>query len=78
MPTSCMAGCVPGGSLFALFMQCRKEGAAVGQIEGPPYHLDIHAVRALFPADRWDWTKPPYECDPAPASGRRLGTGGGC
>ena len=59
----------PGGRLFGLFMQCRKEGAAVGQIEGPPYHLDIHAVRALFPADRWDWPKPPYEVFPHPRPG---------
>lgn len=50
----------PGGRLAALFMQCRREGAADGRIEGPPYHLDINAVRALFPATRWDWPAPPY------------------
>jgi SAM-dependent methyltransferase len=50
----------PGGRLLALFMQTPKEGAATGFVEGPPYHCDIHAMRALFPAERWDWPKPPY------------------
>lgn len=50
----------PGGRLAALFMQVRREGAAEGRIEGPPYHLDINAVRALFPATQWDWPAPPY------------------
>ena len=51
----------PGGRLCALLMQVRREGAAKGLIEGPPYHVDIHAMRALFPADRWDWPPPPYD-----------------
>lgn len=50
-----------GGKLFALFMQAPREGARTGFIEGPPYHCDIHAMRALFPADHWEWPKPPYE-----------------
>jgi hypothetical protein len=29
-------------------------------IEGPPYHCDINAMRALFPEQRWHWPKPPY------------------
>ena len=50
----------PGGALFALFVQIPRPGAAEGLIQGPPYHCDIHAMRALFPSDRWDWPKPPY------------------
>jgi SAM-dependent methyltransferase len=50
----------PGGQLFALFVQYQRPGAANGAIEGPPYHCDINAMRALFPAERWDWPKPPY------------------
>ena len=50
----------PGGSLMALFMQMARESAASGRIEGPPYHCDITAMRALFPAVRWDWPRPPY------------------
>ena len=47
-------------------MQARREGAAHGLVEGPPYHCDINAVRALFPADRWDWPAPPYARVPHP------------
>ena len=50
----------PGGRLYALLMQARRESAGAGVVEGPPYHCDIQAVRALFPADRWDWPAPPY------------------
>ena len=51
----------PGGTLYALFMQMVRPGATQdGLIEGPPYHCDINAMRALFPATRWDWPKPPY------------------
>lgn len=50
----------PGGRLFALFMQARRDGSNTGFVEGPPYHCDINAMRALFTADRWDWPKPPY------------------
>ena len=50
----------PGGRLFALFVQLLRAGAAEGTIEGPPYHCDINAMRALFPASRWSWPKPPY------------------
>jgi SAM-dependent methyltransferase len=51
---------VPSGKLFALFVQFLRPGAAEGKIEGPPYHCDIHAMRALFPEPRWAWPKPPY------------------
>lgn len=50
----------PGGKLFALFVQFLRPGAAEGKIEGPPYHCDIHAMRALFPEPLWSWPKPPY------------------
>ncbi|HTQ76486.1 MAG TPA: methyltransferase domain-containing protein [Burkholderiales bacterium] len=50
----------PGGRLFALFMQFARPAAAQGSIEGPPYHCDIVAMRALFPAPLWGWPKPPY------------------
>lgn len=50
----------PGGLLLALFMQARRDSAAQGRVEGPPYHCDINAMRALFPAEHWDWPAPPY------------------
>lgn len=51
---------VPSGHLFALFVQMPRPGAAQGAIEGPPYHCDIHGMRALFPEPLWSWPKPPY------------------
>lgn len=62
----------PGGALFALFMQARRDSAAEGRIEGPPYHLDINALRALFPAAQWDWPKPPYTRVPHPQGWAEL------
>ena len=56
----------PGGRLFALFVQGVRKGAADGFVEGPPYHCDIHAMRALFTAAQWDWPKPPYVRVPHP------------
>jgi SAM-dependent methyltransferase len=50
----------PGGLLLALFMQARRDSASLGLVEGPPYHGDINAMRALFPASLWDWPAPPY------------------
>jgi SAM-dependent methyltransferase len=50
----------PGGKLLALFMQAPRPESAHGFIEGPPYHCDINAMRALFPATLWEWPKPPY------------------
>lgn len=38
----------PGGLLIALFMQKKEHG-------GPPYGCALDAMRALFPAERWDW-----------------------
>jgi SAM-dependent methyltransferase len=56
----------PGGRLFALYVQCARPGAANGFIEGPPYHCDIHAMRALFDESLWAWPKPPYPRVPHP------------
>ncbi len=50
----------PGGLLLALFMQVLRPGASEGRVEGPPYHCDINGMRALFPASRWQWPKPPF------------------
>lgn len=60
----------PGGQLLALFMQTPSPEGEHGFIEGPPYHCDINAMRALFPAPRWDWPKPPYPRIAQLASGR--------
>lgn len=58
---------VPEGRLFALFVQLLREGAAEGSIQGPPYHCDINAMRALFPEPLWAWPKPPYPRTTHPA-----------
>lgn len=50
----------PGGRLFAQFEQLPRAESAEGFVVGPPYHGDINAMRALFPAAQWDWPKPPY------------------
>jgi SAM-dependent methyltransferase len=50
----------PGGKLMALFVQFLRPEASQGQIQGPPYHCDVHAMRALFPDPLWTWPKPPY------------------
>jgi hypothetical protein len=44
-----------------MFMQAPREGSRTGFLEGPPYHCDINAMRALFPVEGWDWPKPPYQ-----------------
>ncbi|MDH5331539.1 MAG: TPMT family class I SAM-dependent methyltransferase [Aquincola sp.] len=62
----------PGGRLLLLAMQCRRDGAGAGRIEGPPYHMDINAVRALLPHSDWQWTAPPYEHVPHPAGWHEL------
>ena len=57
----------PGGTLWAMFMQRpRTEAVEQGLIEGPPYHCDINAMRALFPSRLWSWPKPPYAQVPHP------------
>lgn len=57
----------PGASLWALFMQVLRPAASEdGLIQGPPYHCDINAMRALFAEPRWTWPKPPYARVPHP------------
>ncbi len=57
----------PSGQLLAQFIQVHRPGAAEGRIEGPPYHCDINAMRALFTGEHWDWPKPPYaRAEPRP------------
>lgn len=62
----------PGGTLLLLAMQCLRPSASEGRIEGPPYHLDIQAVRALLPATDWRWPAPPYPGVPHPAGWAEL------
>jgi SAM-dependent methyltransferase len=51
----------PGGGLYAAFMQTPRPAALEeGLIEGPPYHCDINAMRALLPERLWQWPGPPY------------------
>ncbi len=62
----------PGGTLVLLAVQVERDGRREGRIEGPPYHCDINAVRALFPADRWHWPRPPYPRHEHPAGFAEL------
>ncbi len=62
----------PGGTLWALFMQAPRPGSAEGRVEGPPYHCDVNAMRALFPVDQWEWPKPPYPIVPHPMGATEL------
>ena len=63
----------PGGQVWGLFMQMLRPAASEeGQILGPPYHCDIHAMRALFPSAQWDWPKPPYARVPHPTLQHEL------
>jgi SAM-dependent methyltransferase len=50
----------PGARLFAMLAQVPREGARQGLVEGPPYHCDVNAMRAVLPSSRWAWPKPPY------------------
>jgi len=64
---------VPQGGLWMLLMQAPRPAASeTGLIEGPPYHCDINAVRALFPEANWHWPKPPYVRVPHPAMVHEL------
>jgi methyl halide transferase len=62
----------PGGALLLMAMQCRRDSAGEGRIDGPPYHMDINAVRAQLPASQWDWPAPPYAAVPHPAGWTEL------
>lgn len=51
----------PEGSLWVMYMQMIRPAASEeGVIQGPPYHCDINAMRALFSEKSWVWPKPPY------------------
>ena len=50
----------PGGRLCLLAMQALRPGARTGLVEGPPYHVDINALRALLPQTAWQRPRPPY------------------
>lgn len=64
---------LPGGTLWGLFMQIQRPAAVQeGRIEGPPYHCDINAVRALFAEPAWSWPKPPYAQVPHPRLSHEL------
>ena len=60
----------PDGQLALLAMQALRAQAADGFVEGPPYHVDIHALRALFPLTDWVWPRPPYARVPHPSAGQ--------
>jgi SAM-dependent methyltransferase len=63
----------PGGGLYAAFMQAPRPAALEeGLIEGPPYHCDINAMRALLPERLWQWPRPPYAKVPHPAGMHEL------
>ncbi|MEX8518807.1 MAG: methyltransferase domain-containing protein [Leptothrix sp. (in: b-proteobacteria)] len=63
----------PDGVLWALFMQMLRPAATEeGQIQGPPYHCDINAMRALLPEAAWAWPKPPYLKVPHPNVSHEL------
>ncbi|MBL8520250.1 MAG: methyltransferase domain-containing protein [Betaproteobacteria bacterium] len=63
----------PEGRLFALFMQAPRPGGADGFVEGPPYHCDMNAMRALFREPAWTWPKPPYPRSDHPRGIYELG-----
>jgi hypothetical protein len=64
----------PQGNLWALFMQMIRLGATEeGLVQGPPYHCDINAMRAIFPNTDWVWPKPPYTKVPHSNGAHELG-----
>jgi SAM-dependent methyltransferase len=64
----------PGGDLWLLLMQMiRPSASEEGLIQGPPYHCDINAMRALFPQRHWLWPKPPYAKVLHPNAAHELG-----
>lgn len=57
----------PEGVLWAMFLQVLRPGAVdEGQVQGPPYHCDINAMRALFTPAAWRWPEPPHRKLPHP------------
>jgi hypothetical protein len=53
-------------------MQVMRPGVAEGRVEGPPYHCDVNAMRALFPASGWEWPPPLYARVPHPRGWAEL------
>lgn len=63
----------PGGVLWALFLQSVRAAATEeGLVQGPPYHCDINAMRALLPEPAWEWPRPPYVKVPHPSLAHEL------
>lgn len=63
----------PGGRLWALFMQVLRPAASEeGWVQGPPFHCDINAMRAVFAPSRWQWPDPPHARVPHPNRGHEL------
>lgn len=56
---------VPGGRLFALFMQTHRDG-------GPPFHCDLDHMRSVFEAERWHWPSTPPRPVPHPSGLEEL------
>ena len=50
----------PDGTLMLMAVQAERDSRREGRIEGPPYHCDVNAMRALFPSPQWHWPRPPY------------------
>ncbi len=63
----------PNGKLLAMFMQKLRPEGAQGFVQGPPYHCDMNAMRALFPSERWEWPSPPYPGTPHAIGAVELG-----
>jgi methyl halide transferase len=64
---------LPGATLWSMFMQMPRPAATQeGRIEGPPYHCDINAMRALFAEPDWQWPRPPYGQVPHPGLSHEL------
>lgn len=63
---------VPDGRLVLLAVQVEREGRHEGRVEGPPYHCDVNAMRALFPSRQWRWPPPPYPRHAHPAGFAEL------
>lgn len=62
----------PAGTMILLAVQAERAGRLEGRIEGPPYHCDVNAVRALFPGELWQWPRPPYPRHAHPAGFAEL------
>ncbi len=59
----------PGGTLMLMAVQTERAGRREGRIEGPPYHCDVNAMRALFTSAHWHWPRPPYALHGHPGGG---------